>query len=213
MSVLIPVFKLPEQLLMVASVEAPFALLEEPVEALFFDAIESTQMTLGLIPEVFNAINVVSLVGEELGVVDSHVAEVANVESIVGLERIVIDDTVGLHFPLYDRQDGRGAGIGYDGREDLSAPLRQPENRHLAGSASTSPALAPASEVALVGLHLASELVAWKLAGCELAEPHEETGRGPGDGANNEQFNEFRLLANAQSTLPFEHYCYPKLVA
>ena len=94
-----PVFKLPEQLLMVASVEAPFALLEEPVEAFLFDAIEPTQMTLGLIPEVFNAVNVIAPVGEELGVVDAHVAEVANVESIVGLERIVIDDTVGLHFP------------------------------------------------------------------------------------------------------------------
>ena len=99
MSVLIPVFKLPEQLLMVASVEAPFALLEEPVEAFLFDAIEPTQMTLGLIPEVFNAINVIAPVGEELGVVDAHVMEVAHVESVAGLERIVIDDTVGLHFP------------------------------------------------------------------------------------------------------------------
>ena len=71
MSVFVPVFKLPEQLSMVASVEAPFALFEEPIEALFFDAIESTQMTLGLIPEVFNAIDVIALVGEELGVVEA----------------------------------------------------------------------------------------------------------------------------------------------
>ena len=53
MSVFIPVFKLPEQLLMVATVEAPFALLEKPVEAVLFDAIETTHVRLGLIPEVF----------------------------------------------------------------------------------------------------------------------------------------------------------------
>ncbi len=60
-------------------------------------------MTLSLIPEVFNAIDVIALVGEELGVVDSHVAEVAHLESVVGLERIGIDDTVGLRLLPYDR--------------------------------------------------------------------------------------------------------------
>lgn len=56
-------------------------------------------MTLGLIPEAFDSINVIALVGEELGVDDSQVAKVANVESISVLERIGIDDTVrlGLH--------------------------------------------------------------------------------------------------------------------
>jgi hypothetical protein len=71
-------------------------------------------MTLSLIPEVFNAIDVIALVGEELGVVDSHVAEVAHLESVVGLERIGIDDTVGLRLLPYDRQEGGGSGVGND---------------------------------------------------------------------------------------------------
>ncbi len=60
---------------MVAFAEAPFALLEEPVETFFSDAIESTQMTLGLIPEVFNAINVIALVREDPGTIEPHVVK------------------------------------------------------------------------------------------------------------------------------------------
>ncbi len=209
---------------MVASIEAPFALLEEPVKAFFFDAIESTQMTLGLIPEVFNAINVVALVGEELGVVDPHVAEVANVESIVGLERIGIDDTVGLDLLLDYGQQCRSARVGNDRCIDLPAPFEQAKDRYLACRASTSPALAPSSEVAFVGLHFPAELVARKLAGDEFAKPHEETRSGiamdsghfrcgPGGGANDEQLDQLRLFAGTQSTLPFIHDFYTKLVA
>ena len=102
--------------------------------------------------------------------------------------------------------------------------LEQPEDRHLARGSAASPAFAAPSEVALVGLHLSPKLVAGKLAGYELAEAHEEARRGvavhagnlsrcPGGRVNHEQFNELRLMANAQSTFPFEHYCYPKIVA
>ena len=51
---------------MVASVEAPFALLQEPIEAIFLNAIKATQMTLRLVPEVLNSIDVILLIGEEL---------------------------------------------------------------------------------------------------------------------------------------------------
>ena len=89
---------------MVASVEAPFALLEKPVKVVGFDAVESAQMALGLIPEVLNAVNVVAPVGEELGMVDSAVMEIAYVEGVVGFECISIDDTVRFYPFLYDRQ-------------------------------------------------------------------------------------------------------------
>jgi hypothetical protein len=224
MCVFNPVFKLPEQLLMVASIEAPFALLEEPIEAFLFDAIESSQMTLGLIPKVFNAVNVISLVGEELGVVDAHVMKVAHVKSVVCLECIGIDDTVGLDLLLDDRQQCRSAGVRNNSREDLSAPLEQAEDGDLAGGSPATLAFAPASEVALVGLDFSAELVAGKLAGYELAKPHEEArcsvavhsnyfGRSSSGRAYNEQLDQLGLLARTQSTLPFIHYFYPKLVA
>ena len=78
-SVFVPDLQLFKELLVAASVEAPFALLEEPVEAFLFDAIEPTQMTLGPIPEVSNAITVIAPVGEELGMIYVHVMEVAHV--------------------------------------------------------------------------------------------------------------------------------------
>jgi hypothetical protein len=44
---------------MVASIEAPFALLEKPVEIVGFDPIESAEMSFGLIPKVFNSVDVI----------------------------------------------------------------------------------------------------------------------------------------------------------
>lgn len=173
-------------------------------------------MTLSLIPEVFNAINVVALVSEELGVVDSHVAEVAHVESIVSLERISIDDTVGLNLLLYDRQESSRSGVGNDGSVDLPAPLEQAEDRDLACGSSTSLALATASEVALVGLDFSTELVAGKLAGDQLSQSHEEADRrvgldashfrsGPSCRARNEELDELALLARRQPALSTIH--------
>ena len=102
--------------------------------------------------------------------------------------------------------------------------LEQPEDRHLARGSAASPAFAAPSEVALVGLHLSPKLVAGKLAGYEIANAYEDTRRSvavhagnlsrcPGGRVKHEQFNKLRLMANAQSTFPFEHYCYPKIVA
>ena len=63
-------------------------------------------MTLRLIPEIFYAIDVIASVGEELGMVDSHVMKFAHVESIVGPERVGVNNAVGCHFFLDDRQQG-----------------------------------------------------------------------------------------------------------
>jgi hypothetical protein len=64
-----PVFKLLIEVLMVASIEAPFTLLEKPMKIVRFDAIESSQMSFGLVPKVFDPVDVISPVGEELGMI------------------------------------------------------------------------------------------------------------------------------------------------
>jgi hypothetical protein len=51
--------------LMVAPIEAPFELLEKPMKIVRFDAIESSQMSLGLVPKVFDPVDVISPVGED----------------------------------------------------------------------------------------------------------------------------------------------------
>ena len=50
---------------MVASVEAPFALLQKPVKVIFLYAIKATQMALRLVPEILDSIDVILLIGEE----------------------------------------------------------------------------------------------------------------------------------------------------
>ena len=55
-------------------------------------------MTLRLIPEIFDSIDVISSVCEELGMIDPHMMKVAHVESIVDPERIGVNNAVWRHF-------------------------------------------------------------------------------------------------------------------
>ena len=50
---------------MVPSIEAPLTLLQEPVEILLPDSVEAAQVTLRLIPETLNPVDVVLMVGKE----------------------------------------------------------------------------------------------------------------------------------------------------
>ena len=76
-------------------VEAPFAFLEEEVEVLAGDAIVAAEMAFGLAPEVFDAVDVVALIGEALAVVDPEMVELGDVEDVVGAEAVAVDDAVG----------------------------------------------------------------------------------------------------------------------
>ena len=58
---------------MVTTVEAPFAFLDEKKEAFLGNAVEPSAVALGLVPEVFDPVDVVVLVGEQLRVVDAGV--------------------------------------------------------------------------------------------------------------------------------------------
>ena len=57
---------------MVASIEAPFTLLEKPMKIILCDTIESSQMSFGLVPKVFDPVGVSFPVGEELGMIDAQ---------------------------------------------------------------------------------------------------------------------------------------------
>ena len=70
-------------------------------------------------PEIFNSINVIVPVGEELEMVDPHVMKVAHVESIVGPEQIGVNNAVRCHFFLDDRQHGFRSCVGYNGSDSL----------------------------------------------------------------------------------------------
>ncbi len=61
---------------MIASIETPFAFLEKPVEMVRFDTVEFPHMTLCLVPEILNAVDMVLFVCKEFGVVDAAVMKV-----------------------------------------------------------------------------------------------------------------------------------------
>ena len=50
---------------MAPSIAEPFTLLQEPVETLLLDSVEATQMTLRLVPEILNPVDVVLMAGKE----------------------------------------------------------------------------------------------------------------------------------------------------
>ena len=77
-----------------AVVESPFALLDEQVEMLPRDAVIASQMTLGLVPEILDSVDMIVLIGEQPGVVDAHVAELRDIQNIIAAESIGIDNTV-----------------------------------------------------------------------------------------------------------------------
>jgi hypothetical protein len=66
------VFKLFVEVLMVASIEVPLTLLGKPMKIVRLDAIESSQMSFGLVPKVFDPVGVSFPVGEELGMIDAQ---------------------------------------------------------------------------------------------------------------------------------------------
>ena len=80
-----------------AVVEAPFALLEEQVDVGFWDAIVAAQMSLGLVPEVLDAVDVVGPGDKLLLVVNPLVVKLRYVKGIVGPVSVCIDDAIWLN--------------------------------------------------------------------------------------------------------------------
>lgn len=64
---------------MVATIEAPLALFQEPVEIVWLDAVVLTHMALRLVPEALDPFDVVVPVREQLGVIYPAVMEVGDI--------------------------------------------------------------------------------------------------------------------------------------
>src|SRR6516225_1166893 len=114
-------------------------------------------MALGLVPEVLDAVDVVSPGGELLAMVDAHMAELGHVEHVVGLEIVAVDHSIGLYARPDDREDRFRSCVWDDHRMDLAASFEQSEDGDLAGSAATPFALAAAAEITFIDLHLAAK--------------------------------------------------------
>ena len=92
----------------------------------------------------------VSPVGEELGVIDLHVLESRDAESVIGLEGIREDDAGRINIFFDERQESFRFRIGNHDDKNDPATLEQAEHSHLACRTSSSFSFADACEVALV---------------------------------------------------------------
>lgn len=140
-----------------------------------FDAIESSQMSFGLVPKVFDPVDVISPVGEELGMIDAHVMKFCDVECIVRLESVGVNNAVRSDSLLNDRKQGFGSCVRYDSRKNLPAPLKQGEYGHFTGCSSASFPFSGSAEITFISLDLTIQLIAGKLRDYEKSEPHVET--------------------------------------
>ena len=118
--------------------------------------IEFTHVPLRLVPKILNAVDVIPLIGKELGVVDPEVLEVRHIQHIVGLPAVGIYNAVGNDFPLDDRYQRIGPGIWNDLRVDPASTLQQPENRDFSPSTTAPLPLSPSAEIGLVHFDLAA---------------------------------------------------------
>ena len=114
---------------MVATIEPPLAFLEEQKKAVLGDAVEPSQVALGLVPEILDPVDVVLPVREALRMVDPDMVEVRDIQGVIASETVRVDDAVGQNHTFHDGQQRRATGIGNHDRVDLSAALQQPENR------------------------------------------------------------------------------------
>ena len=122
-SVFVPVFELLEKLLVVASIEAPFTFLQEPIKTLLLDAVKFPHMPLGLVPEILDPVDVVLLVSKQFRVVDTLVMKIRYIQSIVRSEGIRINDAIWPDFFLDNRQQRFCFCIRDDGGINLAATL------------------------------------------------------------------------------------------
>lgn len=151
-------------------VEAPFTLLDEQVEVVLGDAVVASEMSLGLVPEVLDAVDVVCIVGEQLRMIDADMVELRDIQHVIGAEGIGVDDGVGPHFVQDDGKKSVGAGIWDDDDVNPAAPLQEPEHRNLAGRAAPTLTLPVPAEIAFVCLDLAADETGF--ASRQLFEDH-----------------------------------------
>ena len=69
---------------------------------MLWDAVVAPEMTFRLVPEVLDAVDVVAVLGEELGVIDADVVEVRDIEYVVSLEAVCVDNAFGFDLAFND---------------------------------------------------------------------------------------------------------------
>ena len=151
--------QLPDLSFWITAIETPLTLLQEQAKMRPWYAVETAQVSLGLIPEVLNPIDVVSAIRKKPRMIDPYMMEVRNIQHIISLPTIRINNAVGYNLALNDRHQRLAGSILDDLHINLASTLQQPVNKHFSGRATSSPVLAFTAEIALTRLDLTSQQI------------------------------------------------------
>ena len=138
-------------------VKSPLTFLQKQRKMVPGNPVEFPQVTLRLVPEILDAVDVVLLVCKELGVVDPKVLEVRDIQYIRARPTVGINDAVGDDFALDDRYQGSRPGVGNDLRLNPSTTLQQTENRDFSRSPTAPLSFAATAEIGFIHFDLAAD--------------------------------------------------------
>lgn len=117
-----------------------------------------SEVTLGLVPEILDAVDMSMLVGHELlEVIDPMVMEAGDIENVVDAEGVGEDDGIRHHLACDDGQNGFLSSIRDHSGIHLAPALEYAEDGDFADSAAATLSLAGATEVRFVDFDLAVE--------------------------------------------------------
>ena len=117
-----------------------------------WDTVEFAHVALRLVPKVLNPVDVVLLVCNEFGVVDSKVLEVRNIQYVVGFPAVPINSAV-MDYISFDNSDHSFLGRIYNNlRVDPSPSYQQAKYRGFPGCAPSAFPLTVASKITFIHL-------------------------------------------------------------
>ena len=105
---------------MVAIVESPFTLFQEPVEMFWLDAVKAAQIPFCLVPKILYLIDMIHLFCKQPVMIDSVMMKTAYVQRIIHLKSVCVDDAVRLNLFLNDRHQRFCADVRDYGRVNLA---------------------------------------------------------------------------------------------
>ena len=119
-----------------------------------WNTIEPTHVTLRLVPEILNTIDVIMAICKQLTMVDSVVPEFRHIQCIVAAPSIRIHNAIWYDFVLHDIHQCIRPSIGDHLRINLATAFEYAKYWHFTGCTTATFALAFVAEITLVYFNL-----------------------------------------------------------
>lgn len=109
---------------MAAAVESPLTFFQEPIRAVFWDAVEASQVPFVLVPKVLNTVDVVAAFADKSqAVVHAPIMKLGHIQHIIRPKAVGINNAIGQDLFSNDGYQCRGFSIGNDGGVNFATTL------------------------------------------------------------------------------------------